>query len=377
MSAIPETMRRLVSEAKNNGTLEVRLEEVPTPKPGPGEVLIKVEATPINPSDLAVLLGITDPSQASVSGSADLPVVSLPIPDFAMPMMQGRMNQVIELGNEGSGTVVAAGSDEGAGLVGKRVAAAGGSMYAEYISVPMPMVMPLMDGTSARDGASAFVNPMTALSMTKVMKRDGSPALVHTAAASNLGQMLQRICKADGIPLINVVRKPEQQAILKDLGAEYTLNSTDSDFVMQMAAAAEATGATVGFDAVGGGDLAGRIITGMEIAQQKKMTEYSRYGSSVHKQVYVYGRLDLSAVSVPPSVGMAWGVGGFLLTNFLATISQEERMGMAGRVISELTTTFASHYTDEITMAEALNPDVMVKYNAKATGTKFLITPSA
>lgn len=377
MSAIPETARRIISEAKENGLIEVRLEEVPVPKPGPGELLIRVEATPINPSDLALLLGLADLTQARVSGSRDLPVVTLPVPEPAMRMMAGRLGQAMPVGNEGAGVVVAAGSTEGEGMIGRRVAAAGGQMYAEYTVVPMAMVMPLPEGATAREGASSFVNPMTALAMTEVRKRDGSTGLVHTAAASNLGQMLQRICKADGVPLINIVRKPDQQAILKDLGADYALNSADPEFMGQLVEACAETDITVGFDAVGGGDLSGRVLTAMEMAQQRKLTAYSRYGSSVHKQMYVYGRLDLGEVRVPPTVGMSWGVGGFLLTNFLASISQEDRMRMAGRVVSELTTTFASHYTDEISLAEALDPDIMVRYNAKATGTKFLITPQA
>ncbi|NNU15693.1 zinc-binding dehydrogenase [Parvularcula sp. ZS-1/3] len=372
MADIPATMRRIVSEAKSNGTLEVRIEEVPTPKPEAGQVLVKIEAAPINPSDLALLLSMTDASQAK---SVDATTTSLPIPDFAMRMLQGRMDEAMPVGNEGSGTVVAAGDAAGEGLVGKLVAAAGGDMFAEYRCVPVAMCMPMPEGVSARDAASSFVNPMTALSMTKVMKRDGSPALVHTAAASNLGQMLQRICKADGIPLINIVRKPEQRAILKDLGADYALNSEDGNFMADLVEACAETGAIIGFDAVGGGDLSGRIITAMEAAQSRKLTEYSRYGTSVHKQMYVYGRLDLGEVRVPPSVGMAWGVGGFLLTNFLATISPEERMGMAMRIATEIKTTFASDYTGEISLDDVLKPDVMAKYNAKATGTKYLIKP--
>lgn len=375
MADLPETMRQLTSEAKDNGTIEIRIRRVPVPTPKPGQLLIKVEATPINPSDLALLLGVADPSQADVSGSGDDKVVTMPLPEQAMRMMAGRVNKSMPVGNEGAGTVVAAGSDEGKGMVGRKVAAAGGEMYAEYRAVPMQLCMPLPEDATARDGASSFVNPMTSLAMTEVMKRDGAKALVHTAAASNLGQMLQRICKADGIPLINIVRKPEQQEILRDLGADYALNMNDDSFMGDLVEACAVTDATVGFDAVGGGDLAGRILTAMEAAQQRKLTEYSRYGSDVHKQVYVYGRLDLGEVRVPPSVGMAWGVGGFLLTNFLAEAGQETRMRMAGRVISELKTTFASHYTDEISLTDVLDPGIMKKYNAKATGTKFLIKP--
>ncbi len=377
MTDVPAKMRRIVTEAKSNGTLEVRLDEVDTPQPGPGQLLVKVEAAPINPSDLALLLGVADPATATSIGSADAPALSMPLPDIALRMMAGRMDRAMPLGNEGCGTVVASGSSETEGMIGRRVAGAGGEMFAEYCLVPAPLALPLPEGIAPRDGASSFVNPMTALSMTEVMKRDGSKGLVHTAAASNLGQMLQRICKADGIPLINIVRKPEQQALLRDLGADYALNLNDEGFMPELIEACTATDATIGFDAIGGGDLAGKIITAMEMAQQKKLTEYSRYGSDTIKHVYVYGRLDLGPVIVPPSVGMAWGVGGFLLTHFLGSIQSEKRMQMTGRVVSELTTTFASHYTDEISLTEALDPAVMQKYNEKATGTKYLLTPSA
>lgn len=375
MAEIPSSMRILTSEAKSNGTLEIKLSRVPTPKPGAGQVLVRVEAAPISPSDLALLIGLADVSQAQASGTEELPVVSLPVPEFAMPMMAGRLDRAMPVGNEGAGLVVAAGSPEGEALIGRRVATAGSEMFAEYRAVPVSMCMPLPAGVDARDGASSFVNPMTALSMIGVMKRDGSPALVHTAAASNLGQMLQRICRADGIPLVNIVRRPEQQAILRELGADHALNSKDSDFMGQLIAACAATEATVGFDAVGGGILAGQIVTAMEMVQVGKMTEFSRYGSSVHKQVYVYGRLDVRPTTVPASVGMAWGVGGFLLPTYLQSITPETRMGMIGRVLAELTTTFASSYSAEISLQDALNPDIMARYNARKTGEKYLIRP--
>jgi NADPH:quinone reductase-like Zn-dependent oxidoreductase len=371
MTDIPKDMKRLVSEATEDGAIEIRIETVPTPRPKSGEVLMKVEAAPINPSDLALLLSVADPATANRTSDH---AVRLEVPSWGQRMLEGRKGQAMPVGNEGAGTVVDAGDEQGRGLVGKRVAAAGGEMWAEYRAVPMAMVMPLPDDATARDGASSFVNPMTSLAMTEVMKRDGSPALIHTAAASNLGQMLQRICKADGIPLINIVRKPEQQAILRDLGAEHALNSEDPGFMRDLVEACAATGATVAFDAVGGGELAGNILTAMEAAQQQKMAEYSRYGSDVQKTVYVYGRLDLSPTVVPPSVGMAWAARGFLLPHFLAEAGGETRMRMAGRVLSELKTTFASHYTDEITLEEVLDPEVMQKYNARKTGEKFLIT---
>jgi NADPH:quinone reductase-like Zn-dependent oxidoreductase len=373
MTDLPSTMKRIVSTATKDGTIDVAIEKTAVPSPKPGEVLIKVEAAPINPSDLALLLGVSDPSRATLADDGQS--VSLPVPEAGRRLLEGRMGQAMPVGNEGAGTVVAAGDAVGEAMIGRRVAAAGGEMYAEYRAVPLAMCMPLPEDASAKDGASSFVNPMTALSMVEVMKRDGSPALVHTAGASNLGQMLAKVCKADGIPLIAIVRKPEQQALLKDLGVEHALNQKEQGFMKDLVGACMKTGATVAFDAVGGGPLAGQILTAMEAAQASRLTEYSRYGSSVHKQVYVYGRLDLSSTDVPPSVGMAWGVGGFLLPNFLATIPNEDRMRMAGRVMSELTTTFASHYTGEVSFEEMLKPDVIARYNAKETGTKYLLVP--
>ncbi|MEM0929216.1 MAG: zinc-binding dehydrogenase [Pseudomonadota bacterium] len=376
MTDVPATMRKMMSEAKSDGTLELRLEEVATPTPKPGQLLVRVEATPINPSDLGLFIGMADYKNATVGGTAELPTVSMPVPDFARGMYATRLDQPLTVGNEGSGVVVAAGSPDHEGMVGRAVAFATGDLYSDYCIVPVPVAIPLPDGVTPREGASSFVNPMTALAMTEVMRREGHKALVHTAAASNLGQMLNKICIADGIPLVNIVRKAEQAEILKGIGSDYVVNSSDEDFFPQLVAAIEATGATLGFDAVGGGALAGTIITAMEAGLVRKMDEYSRYGSPVKKQVYVYGRLDLSPTAVPPSVGMAWGVGGFLLPNFLATISQEDRMKMGGRVMAELKTTFASHYTDEISLTDAMKPEMIAKYDAKATGTKFLINPT-
>ncbi|MEO1043743.1 MAG: zinc-binding dehydrogenase [Pseudomonadota bacterium] len=376
MSDVPATTRKMMSKAKSDGTLDLRLEEIPMPTPKPGELLVRVEASPINPSDLGLFIGMADYANATKGGTAELPTLSMPVPQFARGMYAPRLDQPLTVGNEGAGIVVAAGSPDHEGMIGRAVAFATGDLYSDYCVVPVPVAIPLPDGVSPREGASSFVNPMTALSMTEVMRREGHKALIHTAAASNLGQMLNKICIADGIPLVNIVRKAEQAEILKGIGADYVVNSQDDDFFPQLVAAIEATGATLAFDAVGGGGLAGSIITAMELGLVKKMDEYSRYGSPVMKQVYIYGRLDLSPSTIPPSVGMAWGVGGFLLPNFLATISQEDRMKMGGRVMAQLKTTFASQYTDEISLTDVLNPDIIAKYDAKATGTKFLVNPT-
>ena len=368
-------MRTLIKE---EGELELSLTDVDVRQPGADEVLVRVEATPINPSDLGLLVGGADMSTAQQGGTAERPVVTAKMFAPAMMGMKARIGRSLPIGNEGSGIVVAAGeSDAAQAMLGKRVACLGGEMYAEYRTLHTAQCMPLPDGTTAAQGASCFVNPLTSLAMPETMRMEGHSALVHTAAASNLGQMLNKICIADGVPLVNIVRKAEQEEILRGLGAKHIVNSSAPTFMEDLIAAISGTGATLGFDAVGGGELAGKILVAMEAAASANATEYSRYGSADPKQVYIYGRLDLSPTILPPAVGMSWGVGGFLLTYFLQKIGAEARAKLYGRVASELTTTFASHYTKELSLGEALNLDTLHAYNAKATGEKYLITPSA
>ncbi|MAT36193.1 MAG: NADH oxidase [Ponticaulis sp.] len=376
-SNLPSKGRQIRTEIKSDGHLQLSLIEVPVPTPGSDEVVVRVEATPINPSDLGLLVGPADLSTIESSGSSDLPVLTAKVPQGAMRAMGGRMDQSLAVGNEGAGTVVAAGDSPAAqALMGKTVAMLGGEMYSEYRCLNVAQCLPLPDDASARDGASCFVNPLTSLSMPETMRLEGHTALVHTAAASNLGQMLNKICIADGINLVNIVRKPEQEKILKDIGAKYIINSSSDNFMEELIDALVETGATLAFDAIGGGPLAGQILVAMEAALNRTAKEYSRYGSDKHKQVYIYGRLDMSQTVLPPGVGMAWGCGGWLLTPFLQRIGHEGREKLRSRVVSELKTTFASHYTQEISLKDALNPDTLKAYNAKATGEKYLINPS-
>ena len=373
---IPDSAIQLRSEVKSSGELELSLVEVPVPTPGENDILIRVEATPINPSDLGLLVGAADLSTAVQSGTADRPVITAKVPEPAMRAMKARVDQSLPVGNEGAGTVVAAGSSDAAqALMGKLVTGLGGEFYGEYRMLNVAQVMELPEGATARDGASCFVNPLTALSFPETMRMEGHKGLVHTAAASNLGQMLNKICIADGVPLVNIVRKPEQEQILRDIGAKYIVNSSSDSFMPDLIAALAETKATLGFDAIGGGPLTGQILTAMEAAANMG-AEYSRYGSAQHKQVYVYGRLDMSPTIIPPGVGMAWGTGGYLLTYFLQKIGAEGRAKLRKRVMDELKTTFASHYTDEISLKEALNLDTLKFYNAKRTGEKFLINPT-
>lgn len=375
-NSIPDTALQLRTLVKSSGELELSLADVPVPTPGENDVLIRVEATPINPSDLGLLVGAADLSTAKASGTADRPVITAKIPEVGMRAMGGRIDQSLAVGNEGAGTVVAAGSSDAAqALMGKTVTGLGGEFYGEYRLLNVAQVMELPESASARDGASCFVNPLTALSFPETMRMEGHKALVHTAAASNLGQMLNKICIADGVDLVNIVRKPEQEKILRDLGAKYIVNSTSDSFMKDLIAALAETKATLGFDAIGGGPLTGQILTAMEAAANMG-AEYSRYGSADPKQVYIYGRLDLSPTIIPPGVGMAWGTGGYLLTYFLQKIGADGRAKLRKRVMDELKTTFASHYTDEISLRDALNPETLNNYNAKRTGEKFLINPT-
>ena len=337
---------------------------------------MRVEATPINPSDLALLFGLADMSTAKASGTATNPVITAKVPEKMMRGLAARLDESMPVGNEGAGTVVKAGSSpEAQALVGKTVAILGGAMYGQYRAVKAKQALLLPAGTTAAEGASCFVNPLTSLSMTEVMRREGHKALVHTAAASNLGQMLNKICMKDGIALVNIVRKPEQAEILKKIGAKYIVDSSSPSFMEDLTKALIETGATLCFDAIGGGKLASQVLTAMEAAANANAKEYSRYGSNVHKQVYIYGGLDRGPTELTRSFGMQWGVGGWLLTPFLQKIGFADAQKLRERVAAELKTTFASHYTREVSLAEALSLEAINAYGKQATGTKYLITP--
>ncbi|MDH4019475.1 MAG: zinc-binding dehydrogenase [Xanthomonadales bacterium] len=366
-------LRSLVSE---DNTLELSLVETEMPEPAPDEVIVSVEATPLNPSDLALLLGPADISSARVVGSTERPVITADIPEKFMKMVSARIGQSLPVGNEGAGTVIAAGSSNAAqALLGKTVGMAGGEMYARYRCMKAMMCLELPEGTSAADGASCFVNPMTALGMVETMRAEGHTALVHTAAASNLGQMLNRLCIEEEIELVNIVRKPEQEKTLRDLGAKYVCNSSADSFFRDLTTALISTGATLAFDATGGGKLATTILSSMETAAARNMAEYNRYGSEVYKQVYVYGFLDRSPTTLTINYGFSWGMGGWLLTHFLQKAGIPKMMEMRARVAAGLKTTFASHYSREISLAEALSVETITQYARQATGEKFLIKP--
>ena len=375
-NAIPTEALQLQSLVKPNGELDVTLVSVPVPTPAADEVLVRLQAAPLNPSDLGLLFGAADLSTAIFSGTSTQPLVTARVPEDAMQSMQGRLGQSLPVGNEGAGVVVKAGDSPAAqALLGKTVAVLGGAMYAQYRCVPAASCLVLPEGATAAEGASSFVNPLTALSMVENMRRDGHKALVHTAAASNLGQMLHRICEKDGVPLVNIVRKPEQAALLRGMGAKHVCDTSTPDFQESLTRALVETGATIAFDATGGGKLAGQILGCMEAALARTAKEYSRYGSTTHKQVFLYGRLDSSPIEFVNTFGMAWGIGGWLVFPFLQKVGPERTQALKQRVMDELKTTFASRYAGEISLAAMLKPEAVAAYAKRATGEKYLVNP--
>jgi NADPH:quinone reductase len=365
------------STVKKEGVVEMSLVSIPTPEPKPDEVVVRIDASPINPSDQGLLFAGADMTTAKASGTPDHPVVTASISPAVMRSIAGRLEQSLPVGNEGAGVVVEAGASPGAqALMGKTVAILGGAMYAQYRCIKAAQCLVLPPGTTPAEGADCFVNPLTALGMVETMRREGHKALVHTAAASNLGQMLNRICIKDRVALVNIVRKPEHVDLLKEIGATYVCNSSSPTFMDDLTEALAASGATVAFDAIGGGRLAGQILTAMEIALNRTAKEYSRYGSTTHKQVYIYGGLDRGPTEFNRAFGMAWGIGGWLLTAFMQKIGAEAAQKLRERVAAEIKTTFASTYTREVSLAGALRLEEIAVYSKQATGQKYLITPN-
>jgi NADPH2:quinone reductase len=368
---------QLRSLVRSSGELQLSLVEVPIKLPGPAEVLVRIEASPLNPSDHGLLFAAADMNAAVASGTNERPIVTAPIPASAMRNMAARLDQSMPVGNEGAGVVVEAGSSEAARpLIGKKVAMMGGAMYSQYRTIGVDQCLLLPEGATAAEGASAFVNPMTALGMIDTMRREGHSAIVHTAAASNLGHILIRLCEAEKIKLVNIVRSNDQESLLRGMGATYVCNSGSAQFAEELADSVAATGATIAFDAIGGGALAGQILKSMEIAASKHAKTYSRYGSTVHKQVYLYGSLDARPTELARDYGMAWGVGGWLVMTFMQKIGPASVAKLKERVARELTTTFASKYSTEISLAETLHLDVIAVYRKRETGKKYLVNPN-
>ena len=368
--------KQIRSEVTKEGKLLIYVESTAMPEPKEDEVLIRIEASPINPSDLGLLIGPADVSSMSVSGEGENAVVTMDIPEGLLRMLETRLDQSLPVGNEGGGVVVKAGSKDLEDLVGKTVGVAGGSMYSQYRCVNAASCFVMHDGVTSAESASCFVNPLTALGMVETMRLESHSALVHTAAASNLGQMLIKICLDEDVPLVNIVRKEEHVEKLNSLGAKFVCNSSKETFMQDLVSALVETGATIGFDATGGGKLSGQILTAMEVAANQTATEYNRYGSNTFKQVYIYGGLDRSPTTLNRAFGFSWGLGGWLLTPFIGRIGPERFEELKQKVADEIKTTFASHYTKEISLEEVLQPENINVYSKQATGEKYLVNPN-
>jgi len=369
------TSKQLFTHISSEGQLEISLKEVPVPTPKPYQVIVKIEAAPINPSDMWPMFGPANLAEGKLN--ADKTVYSAPVHPSMLPRVRTRLDQTLPIGNEGAGVVVAAGdSPEAQALLGKTVGVLSGFMYAEYCCVPVQACIAHKEGVSAQQAASSFVNPLTALSMVENMRMEGHSAIVHTAAASSLGQMLQRICNAQDIPLVNIVRNEEQVAILEALGAKYICNSSSESFKKDLYNALEETGATLCFDAIGGGELASQVLMTMEMIATKDVTGFNTYGSDANKQVYVYGGLDMTPTTLNRAYGMTWSVSGWLLNRFLARLEPKRIGELHKQIADEINTTFASNFTDEISLSDVLDPQTILKYNAKKTGAKYLVNPT-
>ena len=368
--------KQIRSEVTKEGKLLLSVERTAMPEPKEDEVLIRIEASPINPSDLGLLIGPADVSSMSVSGEGENAVVTMDIPEGLLRMLETRLDQSLPVGNEGGGVVVKAGHKDLEDLVGKTVGVAGGSMYSQYRCVNAASCFVMREGVTSAESASCFVNPLTALGMVETMRLENHSALVHTAAASNLGQMLIKICLDEDVPLVNIVRKEEHVDMLNSLGAKFVCNSSKETFMQDLVSALVETGATIGFDATGGGKLSGQILTAMEVAANQTATEYNRYGSNTFKQVYIYGGLDRSPTTLNRAFGFSWGLGGWLLTPFIGRIGPERFEELKQKVADEIKTTFASHYTKEISLEEVLQPENINVYSKQATGEKYLINPN-
>ena len=370
--------KEIRSKVTSEGFIEISIAKVDKPIPNDDEVVVEVHAAPINPSDIGLLITFAgDLANIKVLGSGEETTTSMKIHPGLMGTMKSRLDQSMPVGNEGAGIVVDAGNNSKE-LIGKTVGLAGGSMYSQYRCVPASSCLVMNDGTTPKEAASSFVNPLTALSFVETMKMENHSAIVHTAAASNLGQMLVKICKDENIPLVNIVRSQEQVDILKNLGAEFICNTNDSDFMRNLISALIETGATLGFDATGGGnngELPGQILSAMEVAANKNSEEYSRYGSEIYKQVYIYGGLDQSPTILKRSYGMSWGLGGWLLMPMIKRIGMEKFQTMRTRIAKEIKTTFSSTYAQEISLEEILQPEVIRSYAKHATGNKYLVNP--
>ena len=368
----------LRSTLTDDGVVTMGIRDTEVVAPTDDQVIVRVDAAPINPSDLGMMFAGGDPGAGLPAGDGIHDGVAVPVTQAAVAAQRARLGKPMPVGNEGGGVVVAAGSSPGAqALIGKTVGFLSGNAYAQYRTLHVSQCLPMADGTDPADAAAAFVNPLTALGMVETMRAEGHTALVHTVGASNLGLMLNRICLDDGVGLVNIVRKPEHVEQLRSLGAHHVVDSSADGFLDDLADALRATGATIAFDAIGGGDLASILLSQMEKVAGEQAGEFSRYGSDTHKQVYIYGGLDRGPTTLRRDFGMSWGLGGWLLTPFMVKIGQEAADRLRQRVADEITTTFASNYGTRLSLVDAVDPAQVKRYARMASGDKALVTPNA
>ncbi len=374
---VPSTGHELRSTVTDDGRVTLALRESDIAEPGPDEVVVEIGAAPINPSDLGMLFAGADLSEAEATGTDELPAVAAPLSPGVLAAQGGRVGRPMPVGNEGGGTVVAAGSSDAAqALLGKVVGFLNGNAYATHGVMHVSSTLAMHDGTTAEQAAACFVNPLTALGMVETMRAEGHTALVHTVGASNLGLMLNRICIDDGVGLVNIVRKPEHVALLKEAGAAHAVDSSAESFTDDLREALRATGATIAFDAIGGGEMATTLLSAMEQVSSEG-NEFSRYGSDTHKQVYIYGGLDRGPTTLRRDFGMSWSLGGWLLLPFLGKLGAEGTERLRQRVADEITTTFASSYGMRLGLRDAVDPEMVKRYGRMATGDKALVTPNS
>jgi len=367
--------KQLFTQISSDAQLEVSLQNVEIPEPKANEVVVQIQAAPINPSDMWPMFGPANLAQGELD--SDGLCFKAPVFKAMLSRIKSRLDQLLPIGNEGAGVVVATGNSEAAqALLGKTVSVLTGSVFAEYVCVPLQACMAHNKNTTALQAASSFVNPLTALAMIETMRSEGHKAIIHTAAASNLGQMLNKVCQQEDVDIINIVRSQEQENILKALNAKYICNSASESFLQDLYKAIDETGATLAFDAIGGGDLVSDILNVMEAVGSKDAVGLNTYGSTTNKQVYIYGGLDFSPTVLNRGYGMIWSIGGWLMTYALAKLTPERLAQLHKKVANEITTTFASSYTTELSLADALKPEFIQQYNAKKTGAKFYINPT-
>ena len=375
---VPEQALELRSTLRDDGIVTLAVRPADVPAPGDDQVVVRVEAAPINPSDLGMLFAAGDVDASLAAGDGMYPAVALPVSAAVLAAQRARLGKAMPVGNEGGGVVVAAGPSPAAqALLGRVVGFLSGNAYAQYRTLHVSQCLPMADGTDPADAAAAFVNPLTALGMVETMRSEGHTALVHTVGASNLGLMLNRICVDDGVGLVNIVRRPQHVDLLRAEGAVHVVDSSSETFIDDLTGALRETGATIAFDAIGGGDLAGTLLSRMETVAGEQAGEFSRYGSDTHKQVYIYGGLDRGPTTLRRDFGMSWGIGGWLLTPFLMKLGQEGSDRLRQRVADEITTTFSSTYGMRLSLADAVDPDQVRRYAKMATGDKALVTPHA